>query len=436
MNDSLAKLLEYIDPKISNIQDNRIEFKSLTTVYQTLSEIVDLANDSCIDILDYYDQEFIIKTLKISNDDYFNNILNYNSSRYLLKNKDPNIKALPQYKESLKYIESLKKYLLDLYENIKKEYETLNNKLKEQEILNKYYNLLNKKNIFIDDISEFMNFLNICEIDLKNKLDILIYINNCNIKNYIVTNDIMITNDIKVSDITNLLNKYESLVDSSFNDYDLKMDTISLFKNNDQQGILKKKKYIINKIKILYDNKKYDEIINFYQEFIKILSYEEEFFNQRTIFSDSKNKNLIFVMNKDRSLVREFLDKCNIKYQSCIYKNLLDIENENRNVFLLPDFLYKNKYIYIKNEFVVKTIYTYLDNGCVLILGVLDKDEKLEDFLDENKTLFIKYFKNTDKISLNNKERNLILNNKKIEDLVLSIDLNTLDLKMEAENAR
>ena len=271
MNDSLAKLLEYIDPKISNIQDNRIEFKSLTTVYQTLFEIVDLANDSCIDILDYYDQEFIIKTLKISNDDYFNNILNYNSSRYLLKNKDPNIKALPQYIEALKYIESLKKYLLDLYENIKKEYETLSNKLKEQEILNKYYNLLNKKNIFIDDISEFMNFLNICEIDLKNKLDILIYINNCNIKNYIVTNDIMITNDIKVSDITNLLNKYESLVDSSFNDYDLKMDTISLFKNNDQQGILKKKKYIINKIKILYDNKKYDEIINFYQELIKEL---------------------------------------------------------------------------------------------------------------------------------------------------------------------
>ena len=51
MNDSLKKLLTYIEPKILNIQDKRVEILSLGDSYKTLKEIVDLGQNSYRDIL-------------------------------------------------------------------------------------------------------------------------------------------------------------------------------------------------------------------------------------------------------------------------------------------------------------------------------------------------------------------------------------------------
>ena len=94
------------------------------------------------------------------------------------------------------------------------------------------------------------------------------------------------------------------------------------------------------------------------------------------------------------------------------------------------------KFEKIIEEFVVKTVYSYLENGKVLVLGVLDKDEELDDFLLKNKNLFKETFNNIDSINLINDERDLLLKNIKLEDLVLNIDLETLDVKMEEEDAR
>ena len=74
MNDSLKKLLTYIEPKILNIQDKRVEILSLGDSYKTLKEIVDLGQNSYRDILEFYDQDFIIRFIKISNDNYINNL--------------------------------------------------------------------------------------------------------------------------------------------------------------------------------------------------------------------------------------------------------------------------------------------------------------------------------------------------------------------------
>ena len=75
MNDSLKKLLTYIEPKILNIQDKRVEILSLGDSYKTLKEIVDLGQNSYRDILEFYDQDFIIRCIKISNDNYINNLV-------------------------------------------------------------------------------------------------------------------------------------------------------------------------------------------------------------------------------------------------------------------------------------------------------------------------------------------------------------------------
>ena len=73
MNDSLAKLLAYIEPIILNIHDNRIEVKALKSVYDSIKELIELGKNSYLDILEYYDQDFIVKAIKIKSSNVKNN---------------------------------------------------------------------------------------------------------------------------------------------------------------------------------------------------------------------------------------------------------------------------------------------------------------------------------------------------------------------------
>ena len=433
MIDSLAKLLAYIDPIILNIHDNRIEVKALKSVYDSIKELIELGKNSYLDILEYYDQDFIVKAIKIKSSNVENNwISKYETSKYLLKNQNSNLKDLPQYKEAIQFMETLFTYLCNLYQEISLEYESKNDKLQQQELFNKYYILFRKNNIFITDILEFLTFLDLTKISLEEKLDILIFVNKCNIKNYITTNDIMLTNDIKLSDITNLLNSNQQFFQENFLD-NLNLENFDL-KDLNENSISLRKSYLINKIKTLYDNQKYEEIIDYYLQFKKLVRYELELIKQKEVFSDKVDKKLVFLMQDGKSLVRTYLETCDLKYRSCILKNLLDLEQKTD--IKMPSLSYFDVYLYIKDEFVVKTVYTYLENGYILILGVLDVSESLESFLDKNKELLKKTFKNINKKVFNERERDLLLQDIKAEDLIPLIDLNTLDIKMEDKDAR
>ena len=428
MNDSLAKLLAYIEPIILNIHDNRIEVKALKSVYDSIKELIELGKNSYLDILEYYDQDFIVKAIKIKSSNVENNwISKYETSKYLLKNQNSNLKDLPQYKEAIQFMETLFTYLCNLYQEISLEYESKNDKLQQQELFNKYYILFRKNNIFITDILEFLT-----KISLEEKLDILIFVNKCNIKNYITTNDIMLTNDIKLSDITNLLNSNQQFFQENFLD-NLNLENFDL-KDLNENSISLRKSYLINKIKTLYDNQKYEEIIDYYLQFKKLVRYELELIKQKEVFSDKVDKKLVFLMQDGKSLVRTYLETCDLKYRSCILKNLLDLEQKTD--IKMPSLSYFDVYLYIKDEFVVKTVYTYLENGYILILGVLNVSESLESFLDKNKELLKKTFKNINRKVFDERERDLLLQNIKTEDLIPLIDLNTLDIKMEDKDAR
>lgn len=433
MNDSLAKLLAYIEPIILNIHDNRIEVKALKSVYDSIKELIELGKNSYLDILEYYDQDFIVKAIKIKSSNVENNwISKYETSKYLLKNQNSNLKDLPQYKEAIQFMETLFTYLCNLYQEISLEYESKNDNLQQQELFNKYYILFRKNNIFITDIWEFLTFLDLTKISLEEKLDILIFVNKCNIKNYITTNDIILTNDIKLSDITNLLNSNQQFFQENFLD-NLNLENFDL-KDLNENSISLRKSYLINKIKTLYDNQKYEEIIDYYLQFKKLVRYELELIKQKEVFSDKVDKKLVFLMQDGKSLVRTYLETCDLKYRSCILKNLLDLEQKTD--IKMPSLSYFDVYLYIKDEFVVKTVYTYLENGYILILGVLDVSESLESFLDKNKELLKKTFKNINKKVFNERERDLLLQDIKAEDLIPLIDLNTLDIKMEDKDAR
>ena len=157
----------------------------------------------------------------------------------------------------------------------------------------------------------------------------------------------------------------------------------------------------------------------------------EHEFNKQRISNDLKEK-LLFLKDNEKTFIRKFLETCNIKYKSCIYKNLLDIESSKKLV--LPDYKYQDKYLYIKDEFVVKTVYMYLENGKILIIGVLDINENIEDFVKLYDKILDKSL--IESKNLDSEERNLLLKDIKLEDLILTIDLDSLDMKMEDFNAR
>ena len=60
----------------------------------------------------------------------------------------------------------------------------------------------------------------------------------------------------------------------------------------------------------------------------------------------------------------------------------------------------------------------------------------LRGFLYKNGDLIDDILRNKERIKMSNEERNLLLKDLTIDDLVMSIDLNTLDVKMEEKNAR
>ena len=122
VNNSLAKLLAYIEPKIANIGENRVEIKSLSEVLKTITEIVELGKKSYLEILDYYDQDFIIRCLKIYNETNDDLISKYKSCKYLLENQDNNMKELPQYQDAIKYMDFLINYLNELWQKVTEEY--------------------------------------------------------------------------------------------------------------------------------------------------------------------------------------------------------------------------------------------------------------------------------------------------------------------------
>ena len=428
IDNSLIKLLENIEPKIQNIEENRIELKELKAVRKTMNELIESAKDSYQNIIDFYDQDFIMRAIKIKNSDYKKLIDKYNSSRYLLKTDNSNLKELPQYQEALSFMDYLYQYLYGLYESINMDFKIKKENLEIQEIFNKYYGLLSKDNIYIKDIDEFLTFIELNNIENQDRVNLYKLVINSNLKRYLKSSDIELEAGIKIENIEELLNNNQELLNMNYIESDgvlLKLDDyLKLVTRIDEEIINNRQIYLIHKIKDYYDLKKYAEITDYYKEFIKIKNLQEEFKKQKKI-----PRRLLFTYENDVSLVRKFIDNTEDKYKNCILKNLLDIENEN--IITIPKTKFDDMYIYLKDEYLVKTVYTFLEDGKVLILGVLDKNEEFNEFLEKNMLLFRKTIDNIETISLIDEERDLLLENVNLEDLMLNIDLETLDIKRE-----
>ena len=430
IDDSLKKLLEEIEPKVRNIEDNRIELKALESVYRTMQELIDASVSSYDEVFNFYDQDFIFRAIKIGNYNSKELIDKYNSAKYLLKSKDSMLQQLPQYQEALSYMNSLYQYLSGLFENIKNDFSSKSEKLEIQELNNKYYRILTKDNIFVEDIDEFISFIELNNLDIYDKYNLYKLVYKANIKQYTKSINMKLDDNITLEDIEKIIKNNKELLEYEYKDNNVSLDKY-LEKDIEFEDdyFQNRKVYLIHKIKDYYDLKQYIEIVDYYKEFLRIKDLELEFKKQRVM-----PKKLLFVFQNDKSLVRKFLNETDEKYKNCVLKNLLDIENEN--MLSIPKRKYENVYIYEKDEFIVKTVYTYLDGGNVLILGVLDKGEKLDDFLFENKYLFKETFDNIESINLINDERDLLLKNIKLEDLVLNIDLETLDIKLEEKKCK
>ncbi len=429
IDNSLAKLLNDIEPKIRNIEEARIELGALKDVSHTMEELIELGKESYSELINFYDQDFLFKTIKIGNSNANNLIEKYKTSKYLLKNRDPSFQELPQFKDAIIFMESLYKYLYGLYEKIKLEYETKDDNLKIQELLNKYYGLLNRDDIFITNIDEFLEFLDLNSISIEDRFNIYKFINKSNIKKYIKTNDIELKDNVSLSDINKFIKDNEDLLKENVLECKSLRELLKEKEKIDVQDFDKRKIYLIHKIKKLLIEHKYIEIIDYYLEFNKLDDYKLEFVKQNV-----RPRKLLFIPHQGVSLVREYLEHTTSEYKNCVLKNLLDIEQEYG--FVEPVMKYDNRYLYINNDFVVKTVYTFLENGNVLILGVIDYKETLETFLEKHENLIKEELKKIELIELNQDERDLILKNIKLEDLVLAMDLDTLDINMEDKNAR
>lgn len=223
-DDSFIKLIDDIKPRIHNIEENRLELKSLKNVQSTMEELIVNAKESYHEIFNFYDQDFIKRAIMINNSNYQEQIKKYDSSKYLLSADNPDLTNLPQYQEALIYVDNLYKYLYGLYESINLDYNNKREDLEIQELFYKYYIIFNKDNVFVKDIDEFLSVIELSDLDGQDRINIYKNVIRSNLKYYLKENEIDINNnkpliyDNKMLDKDNI--KKENLM--------LNMDTLDI----------------------------------------------------------------------------------------------------------------------------------------------------------------------------------------------------------------
>lgn len=205
MCDIVNKFIDLMKPYVLNIEEDYQKLKNKEFRLNNLDDILNLTNGDCFELLNIeYDN------LNAYFEKFNTNEQEFEASKYILKTKLDEVKALPQYINANEYIDEFYKKLKIEFSNLKNEYNDLNKNFEEEKLINKYYEMFIADNVFVSNVDELKQVFEILNIDFELKNGLLIYILKENNKFY-SNNDNQMFTEIEKENALNIINDYKEL---------------------------------------------------------------------------------------------------------------------------------------------------------------------------------------------------------------------------------
>lgn len=285
MNDIINKVLELMKPYVDNIEQKNNELVLKEQELVLLEKIVSNIGHDSMNVFEHDDSEVFEKLLlEISS-----NLKEYESNKYILTAKIPEIEKLPQYASAKRYIDNFYRYIKDKFNIVTEEYQNLCDDYQKDELIYMYYKMFKSRNIFVDDALELQTVLECFNMDYDFKIEILTYILKENNKVYSLNNNIDLEESCDVDLIDEILNKNKKLLTKEYNELlnvvaeyvDLtraikdSVDERLINKININNILLAKKVWILKKMEFNYYNHQYNKCMLLEKEFEEVTNLYE-----------------------------------------------------------------------------------------------------------------------------------------------------------------
>ena len=286
MSEIVKKMLELMEPTVSNIDEKNEELIVKQGYLETIEKLVNAIGDDDMKIFDYENQD-LVESLLVN---IGSNVSEYKANEYILKSSISEVVHLPQYDIAKRYLESFDHYIKKLFKECSEEYQRLCDEYQNLELVNKYYLMFRDNEVFVNDMDELQKLFDNFDLKLSEKNLILVYILKENNKTYGFVSNQDDFNDYDEEEIENLISKNRNLLSKEYNelltiveeyvDITKKIEDIVNYelinKININNILLAKKIWLLKKIEFNYHNDQYRKCVNALGEFEEV----NELFNE------------------------------------------------------------------------------------------------------------------------------------------------------------
>lgn len=219
MCELINKFIDLMKPFVINIENDYDNLSIKEKALNNLDDIIKRINGESINILsiNYDEIEYYV-------DGYNSNKTEYDANKYVLESDIKEVKSLPQYKNSRKYLDSFFQFLIDNFNELDDEYKLLKKDYDKKQLINKYYDMVVNDKVLVNDVDEIKNVFDILGLTIDEKNAVLIYILKENTKKYNIDNANSNLDDSEQETVLSIINKYKKYKNK---EYDELLDAVS-----------------------------------------------------------------------------------------------------------------------------------------------------------------------------------------------------------------
>ncbi len=181
MDECVSKLIALLKPTITDLDERKEELSSKSETLDEVSKMLEEVNEDVKKVSKYKNQNLILDNLGMIN----TTEREYRACCYLLNCDEKNVCSLPQYIESVNYIERLINYFKKMKEELILEVSELKVVYTDKSLNKKYFEIFSTDNPFVYDAKEFRELLDKQMLTDEDKVNLLVYTIKNNINNYL-----------------------------------------------------------------------------------------------------------------------------------------------------------------------------------------------------------------------------------------------------------
>lgn len=181
MIDFVNKFIALLEPSIVDLDEKKEELSSKSETLNEVIKMLDMVDDNVKNVSKYENQDFILSKLS----DINTTEREYRACCYLLNCEEKEVCSLPQYIESVNYMERLINYFKRAREKLALDVSELKVVYEDASLSKKYYEIFSSDNPYVANTKEFRELLDRQVLKDEEKINLLVYTIKNNVNNYL-----------------------------------------------------------------------------------------------------------------------------------------------------------------------------------------------------------------------------------------------------------